>query len=607
MPATSQAEKLKIKTSSLNKNDFRESKPAMAIARKLSANPDDSKEQDSEDLFANCLVIGVTYALGTDPKPVIEQLKKQFENYDYHKTIWLNISDFLAGPEDQKEIEQLPKPWWQSLGLAADDIGKNDEKTSFKMRAGTALREKYGTSILSELALWELCNSQDTEQMKNNLSTRRLFIISSFKQPDEVRLLKTVLGNHFFFIALYEDRKAREVAYKAEKADYDKERISRLMETDQDQIDTEQGQKLADTFALADYIMAVSNDPECIKDQIQRCLKILFGYPFATPTLDEHGQYLAYCASLKSSDLARQVGAVIVNDHNLLAMGANEPPQFGGGTYWPIKLHGLISEHAKGRDFMRCEDSNIEYQNEIVDDIHKALMEEDWSCDKNEQKRKKRIRGALKSWITEYGRSVHAEMDAICSAARMGIPLAGATLYTTTFPCHNCARHIIAAGIKRVVFVEPYPKSKALSLHDDALYLQGYESQEESRVCLEHFTGVCPQAFTQYFAVNNHDLGRNLERKAVFNHLTTLGKERLQRESLGKTLQHVTQTCQKSKPETEPVHDAENLLDSPGKNSSCASKYFYQLWQEQEPKPALRSREFKAVLCARLKLFTQQF
>lgn len=610
MREASSIEELKIKKSSLNKNDFQKlqkSKPASAIAHKLSANPGDSKNQDhnGEDLFANCLVIGITYALGTDPKPVIEQLENQFKNYGYDLTSWLNISDFLAENQDSDD----PKPWWETLGLEADVIRKKDEKTTFEMSAGTELREKFGTSILSELALWELCNkgNKDTKELQKNLRSRRLIVLSSFKQPDEIRLLKTVLGDHFFFIALYEDRKAREIALQ-EKKKYTEDKIRDFMDTDQDQKEIKHGQKLADTFALADYIMAANNDPECLKDQVQRCLKLLFGYPFTTPTLDEHGQYLAYCASLKSSDLSRQVGAVIVNDQNLLAMGANEPPQFGGGTYWPIKLHGLISEHPSGRDFMRCEDSNIEYQNEIAEDIHKALMNEDCNCDDNEQDCKERIRNALQPWITEYGRSVHAEMDAICSAARMGIPLVGATLYTTTFPCHNCARHIIAAGIKRVVFVEPYPKSQALTLHNDALYLQGDDSQEASKVCLEHFTGVCPQAFTQYFAVNNHDLGRNLERKVALKHLKTLGTERLHREALGKTLEHLPQTDQnsKSKPETATIPDAENLLDPPGKNSNCASKHFYQLWQEQDPKPALRFREFNAVLCARLTLFIKQ-
>jgi hypothetical protein len=61
-------------------------------------------------------------------------------------------------------------------------------------------------------------------------------------------------------------------------------------------------------------------------------------------------------------------------------------------------------------------------------------------------------------------------MDALISLARDGNGSSKyATLYCTTEPCHNCARHIIAAGIKEVVYYEPYPKSKTLELHGDAV------------------------------------------------------------------------------------------------------------------------------------------
>ncbi len=73
--------------------------------------------------------------------------------------------------------------------------------------------------------------------------------------------------------------------------------------------------------------------------------------------------------------------------------------------------------------------------------------------------------------ITEYGRVVHAEMEALLSCARSNANTRGATLYSTTFPCHNCAKHIVAAGIVRVVYIEPYPKSKAAEFHDDAIIL----------------------------------------------------------------------------------------------------------------------------------------
>jgi cytidine deaminase len=91
----------------------------------------------------------------------------------------------------------------------------------------------------------------------------------------------------------------------------------------------------------------------------------------------------------------------------------------------------------------------------------------------------------------EYGRSVHAEMAAITDAARRGISLENTTLYCTTFPCHLCARHIIAAGIKRVVYVEPYPKSLAPELYEDSMVVDSC-SQNETRVVFEPFVGIAP-------------------------------------------------------------------------------------------------------------------
>ena len=52
----------------------------------------------------------------------------------------------------------------------------------------------------------------------------------------------------------------------------------------------------------------------------------------------------------------------------------------------------------------------------------------------------------------KYAFVVHAEMNAALVAARLGIPLKGATLYTTFFPCDNCCKHIVQAGITEVVY-----------------------------------------------------------------------------------------------------------------------------------------------------------
>jgi dCMP deaminase len=53
-------------------------------------------------------------------------------------------------------------------------------------------------------------------------------------------------------------------------------------------------------------------------------------------------------------------------------------------------------------------------------------------------------------------RTTHAEQNAICEAARMGIILDGGTLYCKMTPCYTCAKMIINCGIKRVVCAQDY-------------------------------------------------------------------------------------------------------------------------------------------------------
>ena len=61
-------------------------------------------------------------------------------------------------------------------------------------------------------------------------------------------------------------------------------------------------------------------------------------------------------------------------------------------------------------------------------------------------------------------RTVHAELNCICFAAKYGIPTCGASLYTTHSPCLECAKAIINAGIKEVFYLEQYGNSDGLRL-----------------------------------------------------------------------------------------------------------------------------------------------
>jgi cytidine deaminase len=220
--------------------------------------------------------------------------------------------------------------------------------------------------------------------------------------------------------------------------------------------------------------------------------------------------YAAKSASLRSSDLSRQVGAAIFTDEGeLITQGCNEVPKAMGGTYWD-------SETPDFRDVRLGYDPNDILKKDILRDLFdrlaranllsesaKALGSLDEMVNKLTHKRTSRtqetdgpLANAQLMDVTEYGRVVHAEMCALCDAARLGRSVKGATLFCTTFPCHNCTKHILAAGIKRVVYIEPYPKSKAKELHQNEIEI---EKESPERVSFMPFIGISPHRYRDIF------------------------------------------------------------------------------------------------------------
>lgn len=78
-------------------------------------------------------------------------------------------------------------------------------------------------------------------------------------------------------------------------------------------------------------------------------------------------------------------------------------------------------------------------------------------------------------------RATHAEQNAINTAAKFGHRTEGATIYVTDQPCLNCAKAIITAGIKRVVWAEGYPDPISLEFLEAAglelIHLSAEEAQ----------------------------------------------------------------------------------------------------------------------------------
>jgi cytidine deaminase len=269
------------------------------------------------------------------------------------------------------------------------------------------------------------------------------------------------------------------------------------------------GQDVSGTFHRADFFIR-GWGRDVINTDVVRMLEILFGSPFRTPTRDEHSMFLAAGAGLRSAELGRQVGAAIAaRDGSVLALGSNEVPKAGGGSHWE-------EDGVGNRDFeIGDTDTNRHHLDELAEslavrvDDHIRGLAADLGSSAATERLQEQLRnslarelraGGLKD-LTEFGRAVHAEMNALLDAARRGVPVADSVLYCTTFPCHNCGRHIIGAGVLRVVFIEPYGKSRTEELHGESVRISQSPTPdgEPLRVRFEPFVGVAPRRYLELF------------------------------------------------------------------------------------------------------------
>lgn len=136
------------------------------------------------------------------------------------------------------------------------------------------------------------------------------------------------------------------------------------------------------------------------------------------PGWDEYFMEVAQVVAKRSTCLRRSVGAVIVKDKRILATGYNGAPT---GLPHCIEVGCLRAQL-----------------------------------------------GIPSGERHEICRGLHAEQNALIQAAKYGISVEGSTIYCTTEPCSLCAKMLINAGIKRIVYAEPYPDELSAQLLSQA-------------------------------------------------------------------------------------------------------------------------------------------
>jgi deoxycytidylate deaminase len=355
----------------------------------------------------------------------------------------------------------------------------------------------------------------------------RAYVIDSLRHPAEVHLLRRVYQEAFALVGVVCDPENRERRLLKDLFDFKDRMKLEIKKKAADFIDRDadapekHGQHVTDTFHEADFFVDNSQDAgddisnTAMNEPIRRFVGILTGGRVVRPTMAETAMHHAHSAQMRSSCMSRQVGAALVDEYgNIVATGTNEVPKAGGGVYGEdFEATEALDDRCVFREAKFCS-SNRE-QNAIIEeliDTFPALLDGRNRDEVVVQIRKTRLGGLI-----EFSRAVHAEMDAVLSAARTGVPLRGTRLFVSTFPCHYCARHIVSAGIDEVQYIEPYPKSRALHLHSDSITTdtrewrppsqrlremreeEGARKQLVSKVLFRPFAGVAPRMYRKAF------------------------------------------------------------------------------------------------------------
>lgn len=435
------------------------------------------------------LVFGIVAATGTPINPFVEVFSALLRKYGY-EPVSIRLTDLLL----EHAIEPASIRW--------DDEGERIEKL---MDAGDLVREQLdrGDAMALYGALGIAAKRKELGQTKP-----LAFVVRQLKHPDEVSTLRRIYGDRLFVIALYSTYCER-LRHLTGLRDIQEDTAKRLISRDEEDVRKPMGQRTRDTFELGDVFFRLDDRAAVeTQEEAERFLDLIFGRPNLSPRLHEHAMYLAFAASCRSADLSRQVGAAITNPQgDLLSVGANDVPSPRGGLYWP----GRDDQ----RDHVRGVDSNNEHKLKIARDVFERTQPGNVDDEAAYDAFKRALTESLLFDVTEYGRAVHAEMDAILACARNGVATRGAHLFSTTFPCHNCAKHLVDAGIVEVQYVEAYPKSMALPLHSDAIYWEEAEepgSPRGNKVVFKHYVGIGPRRYLDLFSLTLSS-GRRVKRK----------------------------------------------------------------------------------------------
>lgn len=486
-------------------------KPVSSSAPQAGHHIDATKEASSS--LTPELVIALCGPIGSPLHEAALQIINTLQEFGY-KTKALRLSDLIRLNAN-------------ATNISVDNSSKFAEINSL-IQIGDELRRNHGPDVLAKLAIanisadrsnqygdFEDVATESQRPANERIQNQRIcHVIDSIKNTAELDLLRLIYGDALFAIGVFSPVEIRR-ANLERPGKLTRQQIDQLIDTDSGE-EFNHGQSVRDTFPRCDVFIRVDHpivrpsDHEAMGQLTQKCRRLfdlIFRTSVITPTSEETAMYAAASAARNSACLSRQVGAAVTsNVGELLSVGWNDVPQSGGGLYGKPRMSGpqaqlqSMPSRTDERCFVqtggRCH--NEAEKRLIAEKVVESLL--DQQVIQPDQKTSA-INAILSDSrikdLIEFSRAVHAEMHAVLGASRVaGDRVLNGKIFVTTYPCHSCARHLIAAGIAEIHYIEPYRKSLATKLHADAI-TESTEPRE--KVQLLQFDGVAPRRFIELF------------------------------------------------------------------------------------------------------------
>jgi len=368
--------------------------------------------------------------------------------------------------------------------------------------------------------------AQDMEKVINLIYAAQeaaFFVVDCFRNPYEALYFRQRFPL-FYLLSIYADKRIRSqrrfgdlmiegVAEKDEKAAEEEFNEIDKLDSGEQNNNVQDGiykQDVTRCVQMSDYaINNLEERPDAEKflhRKLLRFVSLVLSPGSSKPRKEEVYMNMSYALAVKSNCICRQVGAVIAGEDGYvvgagwndvacgeISCGLREVSDMGEKIHEPLfrKVEQQIKKFREHDCFCF---KDVMAKNEMTKKIDNILDT------KNSEKGIDHLKKVHKSDIhklvekaglhqPEYCLALHAEENAIIQGARIGGPgVIGGTIHTTAQPCTLCAKKIKQAGIVKVIYTDPYPKS------EPDIFMNGVE--------LVQFEGVKPRAYIRLFMPN---------------------------------------------------------------------------------------------------------